>query len=336
MWLTAAGAIVLIAATIDLGWTTLGTHGGGPISSFVTKAIWKVLLALHRRRPFHKVLSFGGSFILLALISFWVVLIWLGWLLIFSGDPSSIVSTSTHQRVDWLERLYFIGTTMFTSGTTQFVPSGHEWEIVTAVLNGTGLFVATLAITYLLAVLGAIVQKRSMASYMWDMGATPRRIIERAWNETKFDDLSNHLTRLGELLEIFAEQHLAYPILQYYHSENRRTASPLRIAALHDTLLLMAEGAAIHVRPPKLLMATSLDAIRGFAEVVAREFVRDPDAPPPPPDLGILRSLGIPTVDDAAFQAAVAKSEEVRKRLLGIIIDTGWQWEDAFEMNLIP
>ncbi|HJT16680.1 MAG TPA: two pore domain potassium channel family protein, partial [Thermoanaerobaculia bacterium] len=180
MWLTAAGILVLTAGTIDLGWTTLGTHGGGPMSSWLTKGIWKVMLAIHRRKPLHKVLSFGGSIILLALIAFWVVLIWGGWLLIFSGDPSSIITTSTHHGVDWAARVYFVGSTMFTAGTTQYAPNGRGWQIASAVLNGSGLFVATLAITYLLAVLGAIVEKRSTASFMWDMGGTPQRIMERA------------------------------------------------------------------------------------------------------------------------------------------------------------
>jgi hypothetical protein len=141
---------------------------------------------------------------------------------------------------------------------------------------------------------------------------------------------------MSELLETFAEQHLAYPILQYYHSENRRTAAPLRIAALHDVLLLLGEGAAAEVRPSKLLIGTGLDSVRGFAEVVAREFVRVPEDPPPPPDLGILRALGIPTVDDATFRLAINDNQDVRKRLLGMIIDTGWAWEDAFDMDLLP
>ena len=42
MWLFAAGAIVLIAASVDLGWTTLGTHGGGPIPSPVMRFFYGV------------------------------------------------------------------------------------------------------------------------------------------------------------------------------------------------------------------------------------------------------------------------------------------------------
>ena len=293
------------------------------------------MCGLHRRWPHHRALSFGGSIILMFLITFWIALVWIGWVLIFSGQPLSIVTIQRHP-VDLVDRIFFVGVSMFTAGSSQYVPGSGAWRVVTAFVNGSGVFVATLAITYLLAVLGATVEKRAMASFIWDMGAIPERIIARAWDGERFTDFANHLTRLGEALELFGEQHLAYPILQYFHSENRRTAAPLRIAALHDTLLLLGHGAEPGVRPPQLLMGSSLDSIRGFAEVVVREFVTTPDTPPPPPDLGILRALGIPTVDEATFRVAIENANDIRRRLLGMILDTGWKWEDAFDMNLVP
>lgn len=336
MWLIAAGALVLLAGGVDLGWTTLGTHGGGPISAPLTRVIWKAMTAIHRRIRGHRALSFGGTLILLFLIAFWIATFWAGWVLIFSGDPDSIRSTTTHRGADVLTRVYFVGVSMFTAGTSQWEPSGAPWKITTAIVNASGVFVATLAITYFLAVLGATVEKRAMASFIWDMGATPARIIERAWDGERFTDLTTHLTRLGESLDLFGEQHLAYPILQYFHSENRRTAAPLRIAALHDTVLLLGEGVDPAARPPKLLMGSTLDAIRGFAEVIAGEFVSVPDDPPRPPDLGILRALNIPCVTEERFQVAIAQSADVRKRLLGMIRDNGWTWDDVFDRNVIP
>ncbi len=92
------------------------------------------------------------------------------------------------------------------------------------------------------------------------------------------------------MIETFAEQHLAYPILQYYTAENRRTAAPLRLAALYDTLMLLSEGAASEVRPPRLLIHGCRDAVRGFTEVIAAEFVKPAEDPPPWPDLNILVS----------------------------------------------
>ena len=63
-----AGAIIILAAGVDLVWTTLGTHGGGPVSDTLLNRIWKLLLLLHRRRPRHRLLSYAGSVMLTLIV----------------------------------------------------------------------------------------------------------------------------------------------------------------------------------------------------------------------------------------------------------------------------
>jgi hypothetical protein len=336
MWFVVAGVAVLIAGTVDLVWTTLGTHGGGPISAPIGKLIWKAMIGLHRQRRHHRALSFGGSVILLSLIALWLVLIWTGWTLVFSGSDLAVVQLQSRRPADLAQRIYFTGATMFTAGTSEFAPGSHIWQIATAVACASGLFVVTLSITYLLSVLAAIVEKRALASMIWDMGGTPDRLVERAWTGETWAPFDNPMTLLMTGIERFAESQLAYPILQYFHAENHRTAEPLRIAALYETLLLIAKGAAADSRPSKLITESALQAIRGFAEVIADEYVAEPDDPPPPPDLEILRSRSIPVVDAESFRAAVESARDVRRRLLGMIVEGGWEWKDVFETKLKP
>src|SRR6266550_2528493 len=238
MWLVIAGVIVLVVGSVDLIWTTLGTHGGGPISAPIAKILWKGMTTIHRRMPQHRALSFGGSVILLSLIGSWLLMVLVGWTLVFEGAPHAVVELQTR----------------------------HPANFVSA----SGLFVVTLSITYLLAVLGAIVEKRALASAIWDMGGTSEGLIDRAWTGDHFSALDNPMMHLMTGIETFAEQQLAYPILQYFHAENHRTAAPLRIAALHDALLLMCKGVAPERRPPKIVALSALDSIRGFAEVIAK------------------------------------------------------------------
>jgi hypothetical protein len=329
MWLSIIGIAVLLAGMVDLLWTTLGTHGGGPISAPLTKLLWKAMTGLHRRSPHHRLLSFGGTAILVWLMSLWVFLVWLAWVLIYCGGQSAIVEANTREKADLVSVIYFVGSTMFTSGTGEYAPNGPLWKLAATLTAASGLFAVTLTIAYLLEVLGATVEKRTVASFIWDMGGTTERIIERAWDGERFTDLTTHLTQLMTDIEKFAEQHLAYPILQYFHAENRRTAAALRLA-----LLLLSEGVTDDVRPPRLLMGSSRDAIRGLSEVLAEEFVKPADQPPARPDLEILRSRGIPTVDPQQFAAAVDRDADVRRRLLGLIEDGGWTWPDVFSMEL--
>jgi hypothetical protein len=336
MWFVVGGIVVLLAGAVDLVWTTLGTHGGGPISAPLTRLLWRAMVSVHRWKPHHRLLSFGGSLILLFLLGFWIFLVWLGWVLILSGSPAAVVAAKSHGAAGLIERIFFAGATMFTSGTSEFAPGGHIWQIVTTLIDASGLSVVTLSITYLLAVLGAIVEKRALASMIWDIGGTPERIIDRAWTGEAYTPLDNLLTALMAAIEKFGEQHLAYPILQYFHAENHRAAAPLRIAALHDTLLLLGAGTAPHARPPRILVESALDSIRGFAEVIAREYVSAPDDPPPPPDLEILRARNIPLADPASFRAALDGVYDVRRLLRGMIHEAGWTWDDIFNTNLRP
>ena len=330
------GILVLLAAIVDLFWTTLGTHGGGRISAPITRVLWAAVRKIHQRRPFHRVLSFVGSILLFGLVLFWVLLVWLGWTLVFTGSPTAVIVEKTGEPVDVWTRIYFVASLMFTPGSSQYVPNGSVWKIAASLAAGSGLVVVTLSITYILSVLSAIIEKRTLASAVWDIGGTPERIIDRSWTGEKFEDIQQHMIEIITGLELLAENHLAYPIIEYFHGENRRVAAPLRIAALYDTLLLLREGVDASVRPPKLVLYSTCDAIENLTDVLLGEFISPAKEPPPRPDFEILRSRAVPVRDEKEYIAAVESYNEVRRRLLGMIHDSGWTWEDVFNMKSEP
>lgn len=176
-----AGAAILLANTLDIAWTTLGTHGGGPICGPTLSLFWKVAVGLHKRRKHHRLLSFIGSALLLVLLVLWTGLIWLGWFTIF---------------------------------------------------------------TFLLNVLGAVVGQRSLAAYIADLGGKPLKILERSWTGEHFDSLSDHLVAVTAMVQMYAEQHLAYPVLHFFHSESERTSTPLQLAALEELVFLLCHADA--------------------------------------------------------------------------------------------
>src|SRR3954471_16527208 len=92
---TIAGAIIILAAGVDLIWTTLGTHGGGHVSDTLLNGVWKLLLSLHRRRPKHRLLSLQGSVMWALIVIIWMGLFWAGCFLGFEGRRDSIVDSHT-------------------------------------------------------------------------------------------------------------------------------------------------------------------------------------------------------------------------------------------------
>jgi len=323
----AIGFGLIAAVTVDVVWTCLGTHGGGPVSAPVMSVIWRGAVALHHRRKHHRVLSFVGSIILALLLALWIAVLWAGWVFVYSAKDDALVEAHNHRPAGVAARVYFVGTTLSTAGTSEVLANGPRWRLLAAVNAVTGIGTFTLALTFLVQVLSAVVQKRAFGAWLSDVGGTPARIVARAWNGRDFDSLKDHLVEATSMLHVFTEQHLAYPVLHYFHSERDRTAASLRVAALDELMLLIAEGAAPEVRLPPMITDTLRAALEGFAEALTEEFVEPAKEPPPMPRLSILRERGVPTVDDEAFLRAVQNAEKSRRFFAGLLLDDGWDWE---------
>lgn len=326
--LFALGATVLLLTAVDLVSTTLGVSGAGLITGHLTHWIWQGCIKLHKLVRSHAMLARIGPGLLAFGVVVWVTLVWGGWTLIFCSAPDSILAVGTRAPATAEQRGYFVAAAMFTVGNTEWVPNGSVWRAATALTAGSGLATVTVSITYLLEVVSALVMKRTFGGYISSLGGTPARIITRSWNGEKIVGLEPHLVELAQMVELLTQQHLAYPILHYFHNKAPGPAATTRLAALHETLLLLGEGMVKEQRPAPLCIEPLREALRQSAAVIAAEFIRPADEPPDPPDLAILRERNIPTVDDAQFRAAVAQEEKTRRALLGMLHNDGWNWSD--------
>jgi hypothetical protein len=326
-----AGAIIILATGVDLIWTTLGTHGGGPVSDTVLNAIWHLLLRLHGRRPMHRLLSYAGSVLLALIVVVWMGLFWAGCFLVFEGRRDSIVDSHTHRMTTTEEKFFFAGSTLFTFGTAEYAANGPWWRLMTVATGAIGLGAVTLAITFLLQVLQSVVTKRSLAVYISDVGSTPYEILNRSWDGEQFQGLDGHMATITEQLHLVTEQHLAYPVLRYFHSERRRTASTVRLAGLYEATTILEKGVARHLRIARISLYPLRDALAGYCDSLSTEFVRAAPVPPPLPSLAPVRDLGVEIVDDTAFAAAAGEDAHIRRFFLGLLHADGWSWDDVWK-----
>lgn len=321
------GGLIILGDAVDVLWTTLGTHGGGPISGRVTDVVWKAFLAIHKRRPNHQVLSFAGTFMLVMLLVLWTTLLWSGWLLVFSAKPGAVIETQSHAPADLPGRVFFTGYLLSTLGNGDFMPSGGGWRVLAAFASLGGLGILTLTVTFLMNVLPGVVHQRTLGAYLTDLGGTPQRIVQRSWDGESFDGLVDHLQQLTGMVHLFTEHHLAYPVLHYFHSEKERTAASLRLAGLYDLLVLLTAG----LHPDKRLGPQETgpieEALRGLRDVLSTEYVDPAEHAPPPPALAILRERGIPTVDDDEYARTLLLHDETRRFFAGFLRDDGRRWE---------
>jgi hypothetical protein len=210
-----------------------------------------------------------------------------------------------------------------------YVAAGPPWRIVTSVAGFTGLFLVTLAITYLISVVSAVVARRAVAVHIHALGTTAVEIVAGAWTGRDFSAaFVQHLVSLTAELATVAEQHLAYPILHYFHSRNPRASAPVAVARIDDAMLLLAAGVAPDARPPDSAVQPLRVAVERYVATVAMtSAMRRAAGVPPPPDLGRLAALGVPVADDEKFRSQSDAVAERRRALHRLVCSDGRSWE---------
>lgn len=326
-----AGVLLIAAAMLDAFWTTLSFAGGGPLTRRVARVIWATALGIHRLRPrrAHGLLRATGTVILLTTVGVWILAVLAGYVLMFSSDPMAVVDGRTGAPVNLVARIYFTGFTLFTLGIGDLVPGSDAWRIVTVIATLNGLFLVTLAITYLIPVVSAAVHKHQLGAVVFDLGDDAQDIVIRAWDGKGFDGLSNYLVQLAPMIDLHVQRHLAYPVLHYFYAADRRWAVAPGLAALHDALLILSSAVAPGHRPAAIVVEPTQRALDGLLSLLHTGYIaRGADAPPAP-RLSALRMAGIPMVSDAQFETDARDAEDRRALLAAYVENSGWTWEAA-------
>lgn len=328
--LLAIGTTLLLLATLDLLWTTLWVDGGaGPLSSRLTTGLWRGMRKVSGMHS--RALSLAGPVAMVASLLMWVVLLWTGWTLLFAAGDAALLGSHDQEPATWAGRIYFVGYSMFTMGNGDYSPRGGGWQIATGLTTASGMLFITLAVSYILSVLGAVVQKRTFASGVTGLGATAEEIVARAWAGGGLRALDVPLSGLSSQLDRLGDQHNTYPVLHYYHSEKEKTASAIAVAMLDEALTLVRFGVPEGHRPNPVILEGARSSVGAYLESLDSAYIRPAEDPPPPPELDRLRARGVPTVDDDAFADALAQLAERRKRLAGMVREDAWSWPHGVE-----
>lgn len=321
------GVLLLVVVVVDLLWTTLWADGGsGPVSSRLTNVLW---LGIRRAGSSRSVVvSLAGPIILAGTLVVWVLLLWAGWTLVFAGGEESLRTSSGGTDVSWPARIYYVAYAMFTMGNGDYVPVGGVWQVLTGLTTASGMLLVTLAVSYVLSVLGAVAQKRSFAGTVQGFGATGSDIVRSGWNGSDLHDLDLPLSSIAADASSLADKHKTYPILHYYHSQTRQNASAPAVAALDEALTLIRYGTS----DPRLYNAAVVENARssvgGYLQTLRKAFISPADSAPPAPELAPLRRAGIPTVRDEEFCRHLDELDARRRQLLGVVRADAWSWEE--------
>jgi hypothetical protein len=317
--LFAAGALLLGLATVDIIWSVFSMNGGGPLTRPFASLVGRAV------RRF----TASGAMVLVTIPALWFVMLWLAWTLIFLAGSGSVVETMSGNPAGLADHVYFTGFTLFTLGVGDFRPQGGFWQILTAFASLNGFVYVTLSIAFLIPVVSAVVEKRRIAVLISALGVTAEDIVINSWAGKDWRGLERQLTSLAPLVALHAERHLAYPVLQYYHSPVRRESLETSAAALFEALLMLEWGLRDGQRPEPVTMRVMRAALAQYLDTVAGEYIGYAGTTPPAPDLSALRSANLPTVDADAFLPMVATQEFRRRQFLALVHATNRTWSEV-------
>ncbi len=322
--LAVVGTALVLIVLGDAIFTTLTLQGSGPLTDRVSSWAWRSMLLLAHRSLGRTALSRVGPMLLLVPLLVWLLLLWMGWMLIFSVEPGSVVNSQTGEPADVVARLYFTAYNLVTLGLGDYRPQGGLWQLLTAIASISGFFLLTLSISYLVPVLSAAVENRQLALWISTMGSTPQQILIRAWNGKNFKRLSDHVPQLTLKLLLASERHLAYPVLHFFHSGDIEASLAVNAFRLDDALTLLEAGIEAAAQPPLADYQPLRLALDNYLKTTSTTVTPKASAAPDPLSLAPLRMAGIPTTDDAAFRRRTEDLRERRQRLLGLCEKHGW------------
>ena len=319
------GVLLLACTLTDALWTTIAPRGAGPVSGRIGRGVYAAAKALGRgRAP-----GWTGPTVLVAAFVWWVGALWLGWWLVFSIDPSSIVDPKTGAAAGGWARAYVVGTYLGTLGLGAiWAPGSSGWGVVASVVAVNGFAVVTLVVTYVLQVVGAVTGARQLAGAAHALGATPEAVVTGAWTGSGFDGLATHLANLVPLVEAHGRRHEAYPALHFFQSRERRTSAPVMLTVLDEALLLLADGVAPESRMAPAEVEPLRRVLGAYLDTLSVSFVDAADTAPEAPVLGPLAAAGVPVVGAEGFSLAVDGLRQRRRCLLGLVRDAGRDWNE--------
>lgn len=317
------GIAIVGLTLIDFIWTTLWVDGGaGPLTNKLTSAYWTLHKQVSRNNS--KFLSLAGPIILVSTLTTWIFLLWTGWTFIFASSDM-IVDTKDGGPMSWVENAYYAGYLIFTLGNGEFAPDDGIWQIIAIFATGTGMLFITFGVTYLLQVLSAVTEKRSLASSINGVATDPASFVNRAWNGKNFDNADLLFDTFANELSNAVSKYNAYPVLHYYRSSTHDRSLPVNIVVLDEALTFLKHGIPKEIQPNTLLMQELGSSITSYLDTLHASSIDESPVTPPHQVLANLDE-SIPTVDARDYERKMEAYETRRRKLLGLVEMTGESW----------
>jgi len=325
------GIVLLILFLIDIIWTSLWVDGRiGPLSGPISRGIWKFVRNISNSNSYW--MSLTAPLILVATLMIWVALMWTGWTLIFSIDPTSISSTINGGSIAWYERVYYVGYSLFTLGTGNYAPKEGFWQVTTTFVSGFGMMFLTFGVSYILNIVSSVVEKRSFATDLTGIATSSEELLELGWNGEDFSRLNAYFMTISDNVSSLTQQHKAYPLLFYYHSTNPEEAVVNSLSIIDDTITLFEYGLEGDVEINTMFLRSIQASITSYIENAEEVYnISEHEEPLDIPDFEKLRDVGIPVIPEEEYKEKIEHLDRRRRMLTGLMEANGRRHKASIE-----
>ena len=313
---------------------TITMTGGGPVAMGVT---WLASRFVRRNGGLERPLPQLGMVTILCTVAAWFLVLWLGWLVVFTSSPQAVLEGSTGDPAPFWSRVYFSGYTLSTLGIGDYQPGTQFYQVLTAFASLSSFFLITLIISFFVPMVQGEMQRRRLALYLHHLGDTPERLLRRIWREE--DKTVPILSTLAPMLVTLEHTHRRYPALHFSGAKEPAYALALAVTMLDEVLTTLETTDNIQQDEH---FTVSRQAVAGFVSSLEEVFVEFTHETPPLPNLSLVNQF----VDNLVDKSVDNRSEEVEKRLEGFaerrsrlhttLRYAGWTWADVGEENREP
>ncbi|NJC24717.1 potassium channel family protein [Neolewinella antarctica] len=317
--LTFTGFLLIGSVLFDFLFTTLSGNGAASISTNVNA--WIANLYQPRSDNGRRWI---GAIQLISTLLAWIILFFIGGLLLFSGFDEMVINSTTKEAANFPERIYFTGYVLSTLGTGDYVPGDNFSRYCTITYAILGFFVLTTAITYIINVMGAANNKKNLAAFISSMGNTPLELYDYFTTTPDAKLFTDRVDNIVTLINTHSSYHICYPIVHYFLSDKEAFSAAAQLASFHEATAAMR----ITYRDNEEVTAhlERIDRVRGRFLEIARMSEQQLTGNE---DLLRLRHKWTSRVPEmAGFANAIDENE---KRLGALLQQSGRTWREVYE-----
>src|ERR1700722_2167778 len=231
---TVIGVGLLGMVALDIYRTILHSRGrSGLITEVLTRGVWRLVRGIAFRRSRsgrHRLLSHVGPLLLPGIVATLVVLLILGYALLYWPHlPSGFNVQEKAQSARGIEALYFSGITFTTLGYGDIAPRSAPMRLLALSEALTGFGFISLAVTYLVSLTAALERKRAVALSFYHQarqGADVAGILVHHFVGGRFVGLGSVFADAARDLQALLESHIEHPLIHYFHPRHVHKSLP--------------------------------------------------------------------------------------------------------------